>query len=138
MNLGELEWRSEAAVARRGLGERHALYLQQLQDAAWRWRPQPEPACLRAKARAVAGDVIGVAQAVDFLPEQALQPRLVLDQRQLRGALTVQEQQVEGEEDELVGAASGMAACRRLKIGTASALSAQSSPSMCADFAFGA
>jgi hypothetical protein len=33
MNLGKLERRSEAAVARRLLGERHALYMQRLQDA---------------------------------------------------------------------------------------------------------
>src|ERR671912_179354 len=66
---------------------------------------QPEPAGLRAKTRAVASDVIGVAQTVDFLAEQPLQPCLALDQRQFRRAFAVQEQQVEGEEDELISTA---------------------------------
>jgi hypothetical protein len=42
--------------------------------------------------------VFAVAQAADFLLEQALQPLLALDQRQLGRALAIQEQQVEGEE----------------------------------------
>ena len=61
-------------------------------------------ACAR-KRRTVAGNVLAVAQPADLLLEQALQPLLALDQRQLGRALAVQEQEIEGEEDELIGAA---------------------------------
>ena len=60
---------------------------------------------MRAKARTVTGNVLAVAQAADLLLEQALQPFLALDQRQLGRALAIQEQKIEGEEDELIRAA---------------------------------
>ena len=49
--------------------------------------------------------MLAVAQAADLLPEQPLQPLLALDQRQLSHALAIQEQKIEGEEHELIGAA---------------------------------
>ena len=49
--------------------------------------------------------MLAVAQAADLLLEQALQPLLALDQRQLGRALAIQEQKIEGEEDELIRAA---------------------------------
>ena len=58
-------------------------------------------ACAR-KLRTVASDVLAVAQAADLLLEQALQPLLALDQRQLGRALAIQEQKIEGEEHELI------------------------------------
>ncbi len=57
-----------------------------------------------AKARAVVGDVLAVEEAVDLLPEQPFQLLLALDYRQLRGANAIKEQEIEGQEDELVGA----------------------------------
>src|SRR5262249_13217826 len=47
-----------------------------------------------AEAWAVAGDVLAVAQTSDILPEQTLELRLALEQRQSGGALAVQEQEM--------------------------------------------
>jgi hypothetical protein len=49
--------------------------------------------------------VLAVAQAEDFLLEQALRLRLALDARQVCSSLAVQKHQVEDEEHELVGLA---------------------------------
>jgi len=57
------------------------------------------------KTGAVSANVFAVAQTVDLLLEQALQPLLALNQWQLSCALTVQEQKIEGEEDQLIGSA---------------------------------
>jgi hypothetical protein len=46
--------------------------------------------------------VLTVTQAADLLLEQALPPFLALDERQLRSALAIQKQKIEGEEDELI------------------------------------
>ena len=66
---------------------------------------QAQLAGLCAKAGTVTGNVLAVAQAADFLPEQPLQPFLALDQRELPRAHTIQEQQIEGEENKLIRAA---------------------------------
>jgi hypothetical protein len=60
---------------------------------------------LRAEGRAVTDNVFAIAQPVDFLFEQALQPLFALDQRQLGRARAIQEQEIEGEEDKLISAA---------------------------------
>ena len=50
-------------------------------------------------------NVFTVVQLADLLLEQALQPFLALDQRQLSSAFAVQEQKIEGEGHELIGSA---------------------------------
>ena len=49
--------------------------------------------------------MFAVAEAADLSPEQMFKARLALDERQLRRAISVQKQQVKGEEDELIRAA---------------------------------
>jgi hypothetical protein len=84
---------------------------------------------LRSETRTVANEVLAVAEAVDLLLEQALQPFLTLNQRQLGRAYAIQEQKIEGEEDKLIGAALIHGGWSRLKTGTPSPLTAHSSPS---------
>jgi hypothetical protein len=54
---------------------------------------------VHAKSGPVANNVFAVAQPANLLLEQAVQPLLALDQRQLSGALAVREQKIEGEEE---------------------------------------
>jgi hypothetical protein len=58
-----------------------------------------------AERGTVTGNVFAVAQAADLLFEQALQPVLALDERQLGSAQAIQKQEIEGEEDRLIRAA---------------------------------
>src|SRR5690348_12688825 len=57
-----------------------------------------------AKAGAVTDDVLAIAQSLDFLLEQLLQPLFALDQRQLSRALAIQVQQVKRKEEQLIRA----------------------------------
>jgi hypothetical protein len=82
---------------------------------------------LRAKTGAVASDVIGVAQTVDFLPEQPLQPCLALDQRRFAVLLPFKNSRSKAKKMSWSVWPASIAACRRLKTGTPSELSAQSS-----------
>ena len=178
MHARQLERRSEAAVTRRRLGERHLGHLQRLQqtrqalqflfrhscasaacivqppivgvvaqqqradvrpaalgigpahddellavqalrldpDAAVAWSVgaigelrdntfQAQLAGMLAEAGAVARNMVAVAQTADLLLEQACQLFLPSDERQLRRALPIQEQEIGDEEHELVGPA---------------------------------
>jgi hypothetical protein len=49
--------------------------------------------------------VLAVAQSVDLLLEQRLQPLFALEQRQLSGAVAIQVQKIERKEHELIGTA---------------------------------
>jgi hypothetical protein len=58
-----------------------------------------------AEAKTVTSNVFTVPQPADLLLQQALQPFLAFDQRQLGRAHAIQEQEIEGEEDKLVRSA---------------------------------
>jgi hypothetical protein len=55
-----------------------------------------------AKAGTITDDVFAIAQTADLLLEQACELFLPLDERQSRRALPIQEQEIEGEEHELI------------------------------------
>src|SRR4030095_15183091 len=55
---------------------------------------------LRAELRTVTSNVLAVAQAAYLFSEQTFQALLALDRWQLGGAHAIQEQKIEGEEDE--------------------------------------
>ncbi len=73
--------------------------------------------------------MLAVAQTADLLLEQACQLFLPFDERQLRRALPIQEQEIEGEEDELVGPAFVHRRLESAEHGHAVSVRAHSSPS---------
>jgi hypothetical protein len=70
----------------------------ELRDCAF----QAELAGMLAEAGAVARDMLAIAQAANFLFEQTTELFLPFDKRQLRRILPIQEQEIEGEELELI------------------------------------
>jgi hypothetical protein len=64
---------------------------------------EAQAAGLCAEARTITNNVLTVAQPADLLLEQTL-PFLAFDQRQLGHAHGIEEQEIEGEEDKLIGA----------------------------------
>jgi hypothetical protein len=85
---------------------------------------------MRAEARAIAQHVVGEAQAGDLATEQGAQPVLALDQGQSRGIGAVEEQEIEGHEDQGIGAALVHGGLQPGEWGTPSGPSAHNSPSI--------